>query len=144
MGLWRIIMMTALAITGLAIFYLSYRLGRFSFLKNNPKKLRFFGGAFFVVLAFGLLVLLLNAVNAVICVIYLTLISLLCDFILWLYQKLCRKKLKHDWAFPVAVLLTFLALSLGWYNAHHVWQTDYKIQTDKNIHNIKKTDGQKF
>lgn len=135
MGLWRIIMLTAMMITGLSIFYLSYRLGRFSFFKE--RKLKFFGGAFFVVLGFSLIGVFLNFINAIVCIIYLTLISLICDFIWWFIQKFKSKKINSDGSFLTAVVLTFSILLLGWYNAHHVWQTDYKIQTDKNIQNMK-------
>ena len=135
MGLWRIIMLTAMMITGLSIFYLSYRLGRFSFFKE--RKLKFFGGAFFVVLGFSLIGVFLNFINAIVCLAYLTLISLICDLIWWIIQKFKSKKINSDWSFLTAVVLTFSVLLLGWYNAHHVWQTDYKIQTDKNIQNMK-------
>ncbi len=135
MGLWRIIMLMAMMITGLSIFYLSYRFGCFSFFKG--KRLKFFGGAFFVVLGFSLIGVFFNFINAIVCIIYLTLISLICDFTFWIVQKFKTKKINSDCSFLTSVILTFSALLLGWYNAHHVWQTDYKIQTDKNIHNIK-------
>ena len=135
MGLWRIIMLMAMMITGLSIFYLSYRLGRFSFFKE--RKLKFFGGAFFVVLGFVLIGIFLNFINAIVCIIYLTLILLICDFIWWFVQKFKSKKINSDWSFLTAVVLTFSVLLLGWYNAHHVWQTDYKIKTGKNIQNTK-------
>jgi len=135
MGLWRIIMLTAMMITGLSVFYLSYRLGRFSFFKG--RKLKFFGGAFFVVMGFSLMGVFLNFINAIICVIYLTLISLVCDFLFWIYQKISRKTLNYNRSFLLALVLTVFSLSLGWYNVHYVWQTDYKIQTNKNIQNIK-------
>lgn len=137
MNMWRLIMLIALAITGMCIFYLSYRLGKFSFVKSNPKKLKFFGGAFFVVLIFAVIAFLLKPVNAVIVVFYLTLFSLLSDLLVWLYQKIIRHRFKHDWAFPSAILLTFLSLLLGWYNAHHVWQTDYTLTTNKKVPNLK-------
>lgn len=135
MGLWRIIMLTAMIVTGLSVFYLSYRLGRFSFFKG--RKLKFFGGAFFVVMGFSLMGIFLNFINAIICVIYLTMISLVCDLIWWIIQKFKSKKINSDGSFLTAIVLTFLALLLGWCNAHHVWQTDYKIKTGKNIQNMK-------
>lgn len=137
MGLWRIIMLTAMIVTGLSVFYLSYRLGRFSFSKSNAKKLKFFGGAFFVVMGFSLIAFFLNFINAIVCLIYLTMVSLVCDFLFWIYQKISRKTLNYNRSFLLALVLTVFSLSLGWYNAHHVWQTDYKIQTDKNIQNMK-------
>lgn len=31
----------------------------------------------------------------------------------------------------------FVYLCVGWYQAHHIWQKDYTIKTDKKVGNIK-------
>ena len=82
MKMWIIIMLTALLMTGIALLYLSWRVSLFDLIGSAdlPKWRRFIRGLLLVVLLFVIVGKLLNPVNAIVCVFYLAMIWLLCDF----------------------------------------------------------------
>lgn len=45
--------------------------------------------------------------------------------------------MKRYYAGAVALVFTIGYLGSGWYLAHHVWETDYQIQTDKEVGSLR-------
>ena len=133
MKMWIIIMLTALLVTGIALLYLSWRVSLFDLIGSAdlPKWRRFIRGLLLVVLLFVIVGKLLNPVNAIVCVFYLAMIWLLCDFGFDTIRKIYSFDYKYYYAGYTAIFLTFIALSAGWYLNHHVWQTDYTIYSNK-------------
>jgi predicted MPP superfamily phosphohydrolase len=54
-----------------------------------------------------------------------------------LVQAFAGQAVPYDWRALGALLLTAVYLGCGWYNAHHVWEKDYSLQTDKAVEPLK-------
>ena len=85
----------------------------------------------------GLLALCIDFVNALVCVMYLAMIWAVSDFAFWLIEKIGGLNFTHYYAGWIALFVTVMALSLGWYFNHKVWQTDYELTTSKEIPDLK-------
>lgn len=140
MAMWIIIMWTALALTGSALVYVSNRVCKFGFIrkltKDSEKRKAFIGGGI-VFGAFFVVGLLINFVNAVVCIIYFAMFWLLSDFIFYLIHKIRKQEFESYYAGALAFFATIAALSAGWYLDHNVWQTEYNLSTDKKVKNLK-------
>ena len=56
---------------------------------------------------------------------------LLFDGIGLIVKKLTKKEFRIYWQGAVAILVTVLYLGVGWFIAHHVYETDYHLETEK-------------
>ncbi len=134
MLMWMIIMWTTLGITLLGLFYLCNRVSRFYFmekLSKGKKKQKFWVSVLIVFGVFYLIGFLLNFMNAIVCVVYFAMIWLVCDFISALIIRYRKKAFDYYYAGISAIVLSIVALSVGWYLDYHVWQTDYTFTTAK-------------
>ncbi len=59
------------------------------------------------------------------------------DFILFLIRKLGKNTFRRYYVGLIAIIFTIGYLSTGWVLAHHVWKTNYVINTDKQVGNLK-------
>lgn len=75
--------------------------------------------------------------NAIVCILHLIIFWLISDGIFTLIKKRRKKSLKRYYAGAVALVFTIGYLGSGWYLAHHVWETDYQIQTDKEVGSLR-------
>lgn len=75
--------------------------------------------------------------NAIICVLHLIVFWLISDGLFALIKKTCKKSFTRYYAGIAAIVFTVCYLGAGWYLAHHVWETTYQIQTDKNVGNLR-------
>jgi len=133
-------MWTALALTGTALVYVSNRVCKFGFIrkltKDIEKRKAFIGGG----IVFGLFFiigLLLNFVNAVVCIIYFAMCWLISDFIFYIIQKIHHQEFKRYYAGALAFFSAVIALSAGWYLDHHIWRTEYNLSTAKQVKKLK-------
>lgn len=126
--MWILILLATLVVTGAGIVYLVNRFQQFSFVKQiHNKKNRIFV-AILILLALGVgISLFMGILNCMISIIYLTLFWLLCDGIAWIFV---RKKEKRFIGL-IAIAVTVAYLGCGWYFAHHVWEKDYIVGTNK-------------
>ena len=88
------------------------------------------GTAVPLALFFGL-TLLWDMVNAIIVIIHLAVFGIICDFAFWIFKKFSGKDFSKRYSSAIALAVTVCYLSAGWYLLHNVWQTDYRISTDK-------------
>lgn len=139
MTMWLVIMYVTLMITGSSLLYLSNRVSKFRIFKTSEekKKNRFMLGTLTVFLIFGLIGLILNFINAVVCAIYFALIWLVSDVVFFVVEKIRHKPFEKYFAGMFAIVASIAALSCGWYLNHNVWQTTYVIETDKNVKDMK-------
>lgn len=139
MTMWRIIMYVTLSVTCACLFYLSYKVGCLLFEKkeNSTKTYRFLAGALIVFSLFAVLSFTLNFMNAIVCALYFAMIWFVCDVIFFLFAKIRKKTFERKYAGLTALVAGIFSLSVGWYQAHHVWQTVYTIETDKKIKDTK-------
>ena len=133
-------MWIALAFTGAAWVYVSNRVCQFETIKrltkNNETKKAIFGGGT-TLLLFVLIGLIINFMNASICLIYFALFWLLCDTLFWFITRVRGKKFGTYYAGVSAVVATLCALAAGWYFDHNVWATDYVLKSEKDVRNIR-------
>ena len=140
MSMWIMIMWTIIAVVSVSLFYLGAKtasLLNFGAVKEWGEFKRFSLGLLITLAAFGLMILCIDFVNAIVCAIYLAMIWAACDFVFWLLGKISRVKMKPGYSAITALVACVSALSAGWYLDHNVWQTDYELATTKNISDLK-------
>lgn len=138
MGIWILIMGALLAGTVLAIIYLSSRFYRFSYavkIAGAHKKLRIVVSVIPVILIIAVSWIVLGSMNAIIIMLHLLGIWLICDLLSFIWKKIRKKEqtAKHYYAGVAAIVITVVYLAAGWYLAHHVWETQYTVSTDKKV-----------
>lgn len=140
MLLWIIVLWTVLALLGLALAYLGTQSLDFfptEIVAGWSKGLRFIVGMGCVIGFMGLITLCLDFVNAIICTLYLAMIWVVTDGLFWIIQKFFQIHFPPYCVGCIALITTFLVLSVGWYLDHHVWQTNYTLTTTKDVPPLK-------
>ena len=136
MTMWVIIMWVTIALVITALFYVSSKVPNLIEIKDIAEwgKFKQFSLGLLITLGFsGIIMLCIDFVNAMVCVLYVAMIWAVSDFAFWLTEKLGHITFEHYYAGWTALVVSILALSVGWYLDHHVWQTDYELTTSKNV-----------
>ena len=137
---WYIILAITIAVTCAGLLFLANRIARSPFTaklgQETSKRRKIFGAAAAVFL-FTALALTLNLMNAVICLLHIVVLCLAGDFVFAIIQHFRKQPFRHDYAGMAALLLSLAALSAGWYLDHHVWTTNYTIETPKKIKDLR-------
>ena len=133
----RLLILIGLVLAGFsALFYLVTRVHRFRFslaLARGRHGWSWVISVLAVLLPSAAIWLAWGYMNAIICLLHLALFWLLSDALFALLKRLHGKPWRRYYAGLTALLLTAAYLSAGWVQAHHVWQTDYVIRTDKPV-----------
>lgn len=133
----RLLILIGLVLAGCAaLFYLVSRVHRFRFslaLARGRRGWSWVISALAVLLPSAAIWLAWGYMNAIICLLHLALFWLLSDALFALLKRLHGKPWRRYYAGLTALLLTAAYLSAGWVQAHHVWQTNYIIHTDKPV-----------
>ena len=79
----------------------------------------------------------LGVFNAAICVIHLMVFWLLCDLVNLIVQKRRGRRFDRYYAGLFALGITVCYLGCGWYLAHHVWRTEYALETTKQVGSLR-------
>ncbi len=140
MIMWVVIMWVAIAFLGLSLFYLGTRIPYFfdaATVTSWTKMKTFLISSWTIIGFMGLITLCLDFVNAIICALYFAMIWAVSDFTFFLIQKVFHFNLGHYYAGWVAIFVSILSLSLGWYLNHHVWQKNYTVTTSKDVPNFR-------
>lgn len=138
--MWAILMIVLFFSAFAGIIYLINRIGKFGFLNKITKGKKWLRILISAVLVCGITVILRVAwgsMNAIVCILHLIIFWLISDGIFALIKKRRKKSLKRYYAGAVALVFTIGYLGSGWYLAHHVWETDYQIQTDKEVGSLR-------
>lgn len=136
--MWLAIMGSVFAAFALGILYLIRKIRRLGFFDRiaggRPIAARLCSAAVLALL-FGILCLIFDPLNAIICVLHLILIWMICDLFGWILRKTSKNRVRvADRKLCIgATLLTALWLAGGWYLAHHVVRTAYTVETDKPV-----------
>ncbi len=134
--MWAVLMIVLLILTIAGVLYLANRIGKFSIIQKFTKGKKLISTITGLIIAAALTAVIWVAwgpMNAIICVLHLIVFWLINDGIFALIKKGRRKVFRRYYAGIVAIIFTVCYLGTGWYLAHHVWETTYQIQTDKNI-----------
>ena len=136
--LWMLLFVAMYAAAAVGIIYLIRRIYKKMLVNVVPnKKFRLVLSIVPLFALIAVLWLVIGAINAIIVLIHLLIFQLLFDGIFALVKRIRKKEFKRYYACTVTFLFTAVYLLGGWYAAHHVWQTDYTIKTDKKVGNIK-------
>lgn len=134
--MWAAIFITLFVAAGAGFVYLISRFSKFAIvgkIAGEKKWLRFVIGAAVVVLFSVVIALVMNMMNAIVCLLHLVLFWMICDFAGWIVKKCSKKAFNLYYAGLCAIILTTAYLCIGWYFAHHVYETDYAVETEKEI-----------
>lgn len=102
-------------------------------LAHGSKAAGFGIGAIVVLVPAALLWIAWGYMNVIVIVLHLTVFWGIAALVRCIVQKCRRQPLRHNRTVAVAVLATVVYLGVGWAQAHHVWQTDYTVNTDKPV-----------
>ncbi len=77
--------------------------------------------------------LLFGMVNTVVIIFHLFIFLLISNLIVYLIEKINKKKFKFYLSGILAIVFTCAYLLMGVYNCYHISRTDYEVITNKNI-----------
>ncbi len=140
MTMWIIIFWVSIAFAIITLFYVSARIPNLIEFINLTEWRSFkrFSLGLLITLGFtGLLTLCIDFINAIVCVMYIAMIWALSDFAFWLIERLIHITFAHYYAGWAALFISIIALSIGWYSDHNVWQTNYELKTNKQMPDLK-------
>lgn len=132
--MWSLIIAAAGLVSAGAVVLVTVRVHRFSFLRRFGEKHRVLAWlvSLLPVAAAGLFGLI-NAFTAMIVLIHLLFGFLLCGLAARILRKTTKKDIGYDAQNLAAILLTAVYLGIGWFMAHHVFVTQYTVETDKAL-----------
>lgn len=126
------ISMFVVAVLGLV--YLVNRFHRFECVRRvgeKRKKLSWLLAALPVLII--ALVFYLQTVSTTVFILHLMVFWLLCDVVGMIIKRIRKRDFKRYYAGACAIFITVAYLAVGWYYAHHVYQTEYQIKTEKSL-----------
>ncbi len=133
--MWYAIMLSLAVLAGLALFYLITRFHRFSFVEKLGEKSRVLSwlAACLPLALPGVFTLRFNITTGIVVLLHLMAAFLLCGLAFLLLRRLTGREIAYDIQGGAALLLTVVYLTVGWFNAHQVRQTDYRIESRKSL-----------
>lgn len=130
--MWGMILGTALALALAAVVYLAVCFHRFSFIRGLERKSRLLSwlAALAPIALLGCFALI-NVTALVVVLLHLMAAFLLCALAAFLIRRLAGREVPYDLRGAAAIALTAVYLGVGWYMAHHVFETDYRLESAK-------------
>lgn len=138
--MWAIIFFLLFAASITGFIYLINRFSKFCFVRRfsrGNKKIKIVISTAVLIIITASVWLTIGYMNAIISLLHLVIFWLICDLANWIIQKKLKKSFKRYYAGGFAILITLGYLSVGWFLVHHVWETDYTIETDKNVGDLR-------
>ncbi len=138
--IWLIILFITLLITVLGIVYVTVEIGKFSFIKKVSNDIRYkkiLISLGIIIIFFIIFTYIMSLVNAIIIFIHLVFILFLLEIIFKIVFKLLNKKYNFNLVGIIAICFTIVYLGIGFYLCNNVWQTNYRIYTNKSIEPLK-------
>ena len=140
MGMWRLIFGSVTALSVLGMIYLGFAAARFGGIKKLSRGRKLIGvlislgitGVLFLVFK-----LTMSTVNAVMIILHAVLFFLIFGLVFRIVKRVRKKETKHYWQGWLAIGVTAVYLSVGWFLCHHVRQTDYSLSTQKQLGQLK-------
>lgn len=132
--MWFVVIGIMILFSAAGLVYLISRFRRFLWVKKlaaGSKKQEWLIASIPVAVLF--IAALFSPIAAVVAILHLIVFWLLSDLIGWLVKRLRKKDVRRYYQGICAIAFTVVYLAFGWYFAHHVYQTDYRFQTDKSL-----------
>ena len=132
MSFW-IIVLSLLALMGLvSLVYLVTRFRKFSFMRKLAEKHKLLSWLCAIAMvALFFLFGLINVYAVVVVLLHLAIIWIICDIVAAIVSKRRSKKPERYIPGVAALIITAIYMTGAWIAAHHVWETDYTIVSDK-------------
>ncbi len=132
MSFW-VIVLSLLALMGLvSLIYLVTRFRKFKFMRDIAAKSRLLSWLLACAcVALFFLFGLINIYAIVVVVLHLAIIWIICDIVSAIVSKRRGKKPERYIAGIAALVITAVYMTGAWIAAHHVWETDYTIVSEK-------------
>lgn len=140
MTMWLILFGRLFLLGGASLFFLIYSLGRLPFMEvltNGSKIMTWLISAAIVIIPTCLIWMSYTVTNAIIVLLHFTFFWGLAEILRVLAMKFDLATISRSAAALVGVLVTVVYLGVGWYQAHHVAQTEYTVTTDKKVGNLR-------
>jgi predicted MPP superfamily phosphohydrolase len=138
--MWQMIMIFSLIICTISIAYIGKCILKFDFaklfLKNHPK-IRILLAYLFGLVLFLICDFSLGFVNAMVCAIYMAMSFFICNILFAIIKKFRKKDFRYYYSGWIAIILCTSALSIGWWQDHNIWLTNYTLTTDKPNSDLK-------
>lgn len=152
--MWAIIFIVMFAAAGVSLIYLAGRFARFGYMNRilgKHKIWRYLLGLLQSAALLALAAQILGMVSAMVGMFHVAAIWVLSDGVFWLWKRRKRMRLEKEEAdfcpekaggifrkYPyyagiAALTVSALYLSLGYYQAHHVWEKHYTVDTEKEV-----------
>lgn len=138
--MWTIIFLLIIAAMAAALIYLVSRVYKTDFIEKaskGKKLLRIFISILLVIAVFAAVWFAMGSMNAIVCLLHLVVFWILSDLLLLIIKKKRKKSFKRYYGAALAVIITAAYLGTGYFFAHHIWRTDYTVETNKAAGNIR-------
>lgn len=134
--LWLIVFAVVIIMAVLCFIYLISRFCKLNIISKitNNKVIKILISLGLIVAITAILCWSIGAINAIICLIHLAIIWIVCDLAFYFISK--KIVLKRYYAGALAIITTIIYLAVGWILAYNVWETNYNIETNKNVGNL--------
>lgn len=132
--LWGVLFLSMMILSVLGVIYLLTRFHRFGIIQKLSEKHKVMS---WIVSALPICaVMLLTVINifaAIVALLHLMLFWAIFDIGAFAVRKITQKPRKRNIEGILAIACTAVYLIFGWYFAHHVYETDYTLSTDKDL-----------
>lgn len=134
MGMWLAIFIVVALLGAVSVIYLVTRFHRFRLFERLAEKHKLLSWlAALLPVAALMCTYFINMFTMFVVLIHLMVIWILCDLVCFVIRKLRHKPRTRNYAGGAALVLTAAVLGTGWYFAHHVYETDYQLKTQKSL-----------
>jgi hypothetical protein len=121
-------------LTVLGVIYLVCQFRRFRIVQRAGEKHKVFSWLLASLIPAAIFsTALLNRFAFYIVFIHMAVIWMLCNLAASVIRKCLHREPTRYYAGGAALLITAAVLGSGWYFAHHVYETDYRLETDKDL-----------
>ena len=138
--MWAAIIGALILTVAGGLLYISFRSSGFGFVRKltggSKARSRLLCLAFYTGLT-AVLWCVWNMMNALVCLVHLTLFWLICDLAAWLISRLRGKKTDRSLAGAAAIVICVVWLTGGWISAHRIRQTEYRFRTEKAVGSLR-------
>lgn len=134
--MWVLIFAALLIAGAAALVYLVSRIARFNLVIKISKGNKIIKAAVSALIVLGcsmFITILIGLMNLIVCLLHLVVFWALSDVISTVIQRKSGNHWQRNYSGIFAITFTVIYLSIGWVLAHHVWETKYVLDTDKEI-----------
>ena len=135
-NMWLMILMSVMIVTIIGVGYMIVCVGRFGgiqVISGNRPILKYLISLLIIVAIFILIAHIMSTVNAVVIFLHEVMFFLLFGGIMKIVKHYTNREFTVNWQGWLAISTSIIYLAIGYFLLHHVWQTNYKLKTDKNI-----------